>query len=148
MTTVRRPSSGTAVVALGTAAAFTGVAVLHVAWGRGSTFPYDTRAELNDAVIGRDATPSPPSCYAVAVALTGAALLVGRAGTRGGWVARIGAGAVATVLCVRAAFGLAGRTDVLVSGSESERFRRLDRRVFGPFCLALAAGAACAALAR
>ena len=46
-----------------------------------------------------------------------------------------------------AAFGLAGRTDLLVPGSESERFRRLDRRVFGPACLALATGAACAALA-
>ena len=88
-------------MALGTAAAFTGVAVLHVAWGRGSTFPYRTRAELNDAVIGRDATPSPASCNAVAAALAGAALLVGRAGTGGGRVARVGAGAVAAVLAVR-----------------------------------------------
>ncbi|HEY8092435.1 MAG TPA: DUF3995 domain-containing protein [Acidimicrobiales bacterium] len=148
MTTVRRPSSGAAVVALGTAVAFTGVAVLHVAWGQGSTFPYDTRAELHDAVIGRDATPSPASCNAVAAALTAAALLVGRAGTGGGRASRICAGAVATVLGVRAAFGLAGRTDVLVPGSESDRFRRLDRRVFAPLCVTLAAGAASAALAR
>ena len=142
-----RLSSATPTIALGTAAVFTGVAVVHVAWGRGSTFPYQTRAELNDAVIGRDATPSPAACNAVAAALTAAALLVGRAGTGGGRLSRVGAGGVAAVLAVRAAFGLAGRTDMLVPGSASAQFRRLDRRVFGPLCLALATGAACAALA-
>jgi hypothetical protein len=37
--------------------------------------------------------------------------------------------------------GLAGRTDLLSPGSDSERFRDLDRRFYSPLCLALAAAA-------
>ena len=123
-----------------------GAGVLHVVWGRGSTFPYRTREQLNDSVVGRDATPSPAACYAVAMTLGGAAVIVGRAVTGGGRLVRVGSAVIAAVLSVRAAFGLAGRTDVLVPGSESERFRRIDRRVLSPLCLSLSAGAACAAL--
>ena len=38
--------------------------------------------------------------------------------------------ALATVFAVRAAFGFAGRTDLIVPGSSSPAFRRNDRRVF------------------
>ena len=48
---------------------------------------------------------------------------------------------VAATLATRAAFGFAGRTDALVPGSDSVRFRRNDRRVFAPLCAALATGA-------
>jgi hypothetical protein len=34
---------------------------------------------------------------------------------------------------------MAGRTDLLAPGSSSERFRSLDRRVYSPICLTLAA---------
>jgi Protein of unknown function (DUF3995) len=125
-----------------------GAGVLHVVWGRGATFPYRTRERLNDSLVGRDATPSPAACYAVAGALVAAAAIVGRAVNGGGRVVHVGSGLVAAVLSVRAAFGLAGRTDVLVPGSESDRFRELDRRVLSPLCLSLGAGAACAALSR
>ena len=47
----------------------------------------------------------------------------------------------ASVLAVRAAFGFAGRTDALVPGSSSARFRRNDRRVMAPLCATLATGA-------
>jgi hypothetical protein len=134
-------------VALGTAAACGAGALLHLGWARGSTFPFRSRAELNDAVIGRDATPSPAACIAVATALAGAAAVVGRSGTGGGPVPRAGAGVVAVVLTTRAVFGFAGRTDLLVPGSDSARFRRLDRRVFAPICALLGSGAATAALA-
>jgi hypothetical protein len=46
---------------------------------------------------------------------------------------------VAAVLSGRGLLGLAGRTDVVSPGSSSARFRRLDRRVYSPLCLALAA---------
>jgi Protein of unknown function (DUF3995) len=142
-----RRSTSVATVALGTAAASVAGALLHVGWACGSTFPFRARAQLNDAVIGRDATPSPALCLAVAAALGGAAVVVGRSGTGGGPVPRTGAAVVATVLTTRALFGFAGRTDLLVPGSESARFRQLDRRLFAPICALLGAGAATAALA-
>jgi hypothetical protein len=54
---------------------------------------------------------------------------------------------VAIVLTTRAVFGFAGRTDLLVPGSDGVRFRQLDRRLFAPLCALLGAGAATAALA-
>ena len=46
---------------------------------------------------------------------------------------------VTGVLATRGAFGMAGRTDLLASGASSERFRSMDRRVYSPVCLTLAA---------
>ena len=43
------------------------------------------------------------------------------------------------VLTTRGALGLAGRTDIVSPGSSSERFRQLDRQVYSPLCLTLAA---------
>ncbi len=127
-----------------TALTFLGVAAVHVAWGRGSSFPFPTHADLNDAVVGRDVTPSPPACFAVATLLTGAALLASGAPIGPPRLRRLGIAAVVGVLTVRGASGLAGRTDALVPGSTSARFRRNDRRYFAPLCLALAAGSATA----
>lgn len=127
------------------AAVFAGIAGLHVAWGRGSTVPFDSRFDLNDVVIGRQVTPSPPACYAVAGALTVAAASVTIAGAGRGGVSRLLAAGASAVLAIRAAAGFAGRTDVLVPGSTSARFRRTDRRLFSPLCAALALAAARAA---
>jgi hypothetical protein len=140
------PAAG--VIEWASVAGLAGIGAVHVAWGRGSTVPFATRAQLNDAVVGRDVTPSPAACYAVAAALFSAAALVAGATTTGGLLPRAGSGAVATVLAVRAGFGLAGRTDRLVPGSDSPHFRRLDRRAWAPLCAALAGGAASAALGR
>jgi len=114
---------------------------LHVAWGRGSTFPFPTREELNDKVVGRQATPSPAACYAVAGLLAAASGLVAGLPTRRSPVRRVGVVGVALTLGGRAALGFSGRTDVVSPGSVSPRFRRMDRRVLSPLCLALAAGA-------
>jgi hypothetical protein len=124
-----------------TAGALFGIAGVHVAWGRGSAFPFATTAELTDAVVGNDVVPSPAACYGVAGLLTVAAVAVA------GWprpdarLRRLAVAGTAVVLSTRAAFGFAGRTDVLVRGSDSPRFRRNDRRVLAPLCTALAAGA-------
>ena len=114
------------------------IAGVHVAWGRGSTWPYPDRDGLNDAVIGRDATPSAPACYAVAAALTTAAVLVSGQPVQLP-LRRLGAAGVVTVLAARGALGVVGRTDLAVPGSVSPRFRQLDRRWLGPFCSTLAA---------
>jgi hypothetical protein len=118
-----------------------GLAALHVAWGAGSSIPFDDRGDLADAVVGTRAVPPPAACYMVAGALTAAAALVlglpaGRPAFR-----RVGLLGVTSILGTRGLFGLAGRTDVVSPGSTSVRFRRLDRRLYSPLCLALAGGA-------
>ncbi len=118
-----------------------GIAGLHVVWARGSSFPFPTVAELHDAVIGRPVRPSPASCYAVAGLLVTAAAATAGLPVRRSRLRRLAVVGVATVLTTRAGFGLSGRTDVLVPGRASPRFRRLDRRVYSPLCLALAIGA-------
>lgn len=118
-----------------------GIAGIHVAWGRGSSFPFATTTELTDAVVGNDVVPSPAACYAVAGLLTVSAGAVAGFPSPAHPVRRAAVLGTATVLAARAGFGLAGRTDALVPGSASARFRRNDRRVFAPLCAALAAGA-------
>jgi hypothetical protein len=125
-----------------TAVVLFAAAALHVVWATGSTFPFRTREALNDTVVGRQATPGPVECVAVAGMLVTAAGLVTSADRRHGSLSRCAAFAVAVVFAVRAAFGLAGRTAVLVPGSESSRFKRMDRWVYAPVCSCLAAGAA------
>jgi hypothetical protein len=115
--------------------------VLHLLWGRGSSFPFACRSELADAVIGRRTVPSSSACYGVAAALAVAAMLVEDAPPMPLRVRRVGLDGVAGVLALRGIVGLAGATALLSPGSVSPRFRRLDRRVYSPLCLALAAGA-------
>lgn len=124
-----------------TAGTLLGIAGLHAAWGRGSPFPFATTAELTDAVVGNDVVPSPPACYAVAGLLTVSAAAVAGLPRPDAPLRRLAVVGTATVLAARAAFGFAGRTDALVPGSDSARFRRNDRRAFAPLCAALAAGA-------
>ena len=129
-----------------TTAALAAISALHVAWGRGSTFPFATRTQLNNAVIGRQVAPSPMACNTVAVALAGAAIVTSHASRNGGPIARAGASIVAVVLAARACVGFAGRTHRIVPGSDSATFRRLDRSIYSPLCAGLAYGAARAAL--
>lgn len=113
---------------------------IHVAWGLGSSFPFTSKRELSDAVIGSAAVPSPGACYAVAAALFAASALVADAPVAPRKIRRLGRRVVGVVLGVRGIAGLVGRTDVLSPGSASPRFRSLDRRYYSPLCLALAAG--------
>ena len=127
---------------LATSVVLGGLGVLHVAWGRGATFPFASRDDLNDAVIGSAHSPSPAACYSVAALLAVGASSVASSTLGASRLARLAAGGVATVLAARGALGLAGRTDIVSPASTSARFRRLDRRAFSPLCLALAVGAA------
>ena len=127
---------------LATSVVLGGLGVLHVAWGRGSTFPFTSRDELNDAVIGSARPPSRGACYSIAALLAIGASSVASSALGASGLVRWAAGGVAMVLGSRGALGLAGRTDIVSRDSTSDRFRRLDRRAFSPLCLALAAGAA------
>lgn len=115
-------------------------AALHVAWGRGSAFPARDRATLAEAVIGApprpvDApgggVPGPVACYAVAGALTVAAVGINARGP----VRRLIALGVVTALGARGVVGLAGR---MPQEAGSPSFRRWNRLVYSPVCLLLA----------
>jgi hypothetical protein len=145
-TRCRRPSRSVASNAMRnlpgrlTATALLGLGVLHAAWGAGSAVPFRDRNDLADAVVGTIEVPPPLACYTVTGALVAAAALVlgvprGRPSLR-----RVGLFGVTAVLSGRGVLGLAGATRLVSPGSTSDRFRRLDRRLYSPLCLALAAG--------
>jgi hypothetical protein len=125
-------------------AVLAGIAGLHIAWGRGSSFPFESRAALADAVVGAPEVPPPVACYAVAGALAMACGLAADLPVGSATLRRVGRVGVAGVLAVRGLVGLVGRTDVMSPGSSLPRFRRLDRRFYAPLCLLLSAGVATA----
>jgi len=130
------------------AAGLGGLAGLHAVWATGSSWPLADRAALADAVAGRRRLPSTGACLVVAGLLATAAGLVAGRPRRLPRLRRAGAGGVTATLAVRGALGLAGRTDLISPGAVSARFRRLDRQVYSPCCLALAALCAPAASRR
>lgn len=119
-------------------------AALHVAWGRGSSFPAPDRATLAEAVIGAPpgapgnsgpGVPGPAACYAVAGVLS-----AGAVGINARWpLRRLVALLVVAALGARGVAGLAG---VLPQDATSPTFRRWNRRLYSPLCLLLAALAA------
>ena len=124
-----------------TPATLAGIGALHVLWGRGSTFPFSSRDRLNDTVVGSRATPPPAACYAVAGLLAASSALVAGLPAPRSRARRAGVVTVAVVLGARAMLGFSGKTDIVSPGSVSANFRRMDRRVYAPLCLALAIGA-------
>lgn len=126
-----RPTAGTLLT----------LAALHAAWGCGSAAPFRSRDELADAVIGGRAVPGSASCFTVAAALGAGAALVADAPHVAVRLRRVGLLGLAGVLGLRGALGLIGRTDLVSPGSTSVRFRRLDRKIYSPLCVGLAAGA-------
>lgn len=138
--TMRRAAAAAGSVAL------LALAGLHAAWGTGAAWPFRDRADLADAVAGTREVPGPAACFAVSGALAAAGALVGGVPARRPALRRLGLAGVTAVLAGRGALGLAGRTRLISPGSQSPRFTRLDRRVYSPLCLTLAALAALSAL--
>lgn len=130
------------------AAGLGGLAGLHVVWAAGSSWPLPDRAALSDAVIGHDTFPSALACSAVAAGLGVGAACVAGLPKYPAWLQRGGAIGVVGGLATRGILGLAGMTHMISPGSRSPRFRRLDRRLYAPLCLALAVLAAPAARRR
>jgi hypothetical protein len=123
-----------------TAGALSVLSALHLAWGLGASFPFRSRDELADAVVGTSVVPPPIACFAVAGALaTGAALAANVAPVAPG-VRQRALRLMAGVFGLRGALGMMGKTDVVSPGSNSERFLHLDRRLYAPLCLALSLG--------
>ena len=123
-----------------TAAMLVGLAALHVAWGRGSSFPLADRDDLAEAVIGISSVPGPLPCFGVAAGLLVAASAVQNQPRWPGRLRRLALAGIAGVFGGRGLLGLAGKTSVVSPGSDGARFRRLDRRYYAPLCLGLASG--------
>lgn len=133
----------TSIVTSAAAGVLAAISGLHIAWGLGSSFPLADREQLLDSVAGGgDHAPGPFACFAVAACLaTSAAAVSGhpRALPR---LRRLAAATTTGVLGARALLGLAGRTDLVAPGGHvSDLFRRRDRRVYAPLCLALSIAA-------
>lgn len=133
-------------VAIATAGALGGAALLHAWWGTGSAWPARDRVTLARWVIGSDAMPGRGPCAVVAVMLSATAAAA---------VARVAPDldrrphltgpldvvlrAAAGVLALRGALG----GQMMLPGepaSVAPEFRRADRLAYSPLCLALAAG--------
>jgi hypothetical protein len=116
------------------------VSALHVAWGFGASIPFRSRDELADALVGTTVVPPPMSCFVVAGALAAGAALAANVAPVAPDLRQSVLGVMAGVFGLRGALGLLGKTDVVSPGGNSERFLRLDRRLYAPLCLALSVG--------
>jgi hypothetical protein len=119
-----------------------GVGALHAAWGAGSSWPMDDRTDLVDAVVGArrpDALDRGVASYVVAATLGAAAAAVAGRPKRFEGPRRTAVAAIAVALAARGVLGLTGHTSLVSPLSTGERFRRLDRRIYSPACLSLAA---------
>ena len=123
-----------------TATALGGIGAIHVAWGLGSAFPLGDRNDLADAVAGRRDLPGRTESFAVAGLLSAAATVVAAPAFVPRPIATLGRLGVAAVLATRGVLGVTNRTGRAVGWATTPRFDRLDRRYYGPLCLALAAG--------
>jgi hypothetical protein len=127
------------------AAVFAAIAALHGYWALGGVWPGDDPESLARTVVGGPPgmrMPGAAACWAVAVALVGAvAVALGAAGILAmplpRWLVRGAALLGAGVLVLR---GLVGFADLrLRPDTAGSPFVRLNRWIYSPLCLALAA---------
>jgi Protein of unknown function (DUF3995) len=130
---------------LPTAAMLAGVAILHAAWARGSTWPYPDAATFVRSVIGSSnpaESPGPGASTSVAALLAISTLGVA-ARPRATRVKAVLASDLVTlvtavVLAVRGTAGVLGSATGLFR--TTTEFRRNDLRFYAPLCLSLALG--------
>lgn len=112
-------------------------AAVHLLWALGWWFPIRDEAALVRAVVGvRDAErmPGPIPCALVVAVLL---ILAGLPWLAEGRIRQAGLVIAATVFLIR---GLLPWRPFWRALTPQEPFATLDRRLYGPFCLALAAG--------
>jgi len=153
--TIRYRTEGSGVgraAGLASAAGLAGAAVLHGLWATGSTWPARDPEDLADLVVGQAPFPGVGATIAVAGLLTSASVLTATAsgvvpvGPHLRRLARLGASVVSGVLLVRGTGGVV--VSALGVGGASERFRRMDLRVYSPLCLGLGSLVAVSSRAR
>lgn len=112
---------------------------VHAAWGVGSTWPVNTSDQLADLVVGKRPMPGASQCAAVAT-LLGGATLVTAVGALGGpgpvpALARRASSVAAGTLLTRGVGGLVA--EAVGVGDVAPEFRRWNRRLYSPLCIAL-----------
>ncbi|ALL12173.1 DUF3995 domain-containing protein [Caulobacter henricii] len=129
-----------AVILAGTLMALAGV---HLYWAFGGRWPGHDEASLVEHVVGRTAgmrAPGPLACVAVAAALAAGSLLALGAVAPPSplstwlWFARW------PLVVVFGLRGLATYVPAVFRYAEGTPFARLNRRAYGPLCLAIALG--------
>ncbi|MCK8463902.1 DUF3995 domain-containing protein [Aliiroseovarius sp. S1339] len=120
------------------------IAAIHMVWGAGLTWPVANEALLARTVVGQKGIAHMPpgwASFAVAGALGVATVitadLIGWVGLLPSWITR---GAVWMMVAVFAIRGAASYVLALLRVPVEEPFARLDLILYGPLCLAIAAG--------
>ncbi|MEV5603156.1 DUF3995 domain-containing protein [Streptomyces sp. NPDC052299] len=138
----------TRAAALTVAGVLTADGLLHVLWSTGSTWPAGDARALSYAVLGIDAPFTPPVVLPLAAALFGgAALVAARArlgGThRSGRLLQAGTLAVACGTALRGLVGIGWAVGLRtgLDAASGETFQLLNRVLYTPLCLLLAAAA-------
>jgi hypothetical protein len=94
---------------------------------------------LAETASGRTGQPpGPAACFAVAGLLFSAAALTAGFPRRRSRLRRLSSATVTATFLFRGLLGVSGRTQALFTDADSDRFRNLDRRYYGPLCLAIA----------
>ncbi len=127
-------------IAIAAALILTILAILHVAWGFGSTWPDADGQSLARRVAGFRGVremPRPAACFFVTAMLAFAALIaltaVGLLPTSyPHWLILTALSAIAAVFTLR---GLIAYTPQWRERTPEEPFASLDRRLYGPLCL-------------
>lgn len=121
-----------------------GIAGLHAAWALRATWPAAEETALARMVVGSPGIqrmPSAAACWVVVGALLIVALLML---AKGGWIADPAPGLTSLLLAGSAAiFGIHGIASWIPAWRAlcpEEPFATLDRRYYGPLCLALGLG--------
>lgn len=119
-------------------AALVVIALVHLAWAAGVTWPFASERDLARAVVGTrgiERMPAPDLCALVAAALLAAAAWPWLGGL--GALRPLGLAALALVFLAR---GGASYVPALRALGPEEPLATYDRRLYGPLCLALGAG--------
>lgn len=114
------------------------IALWHVAWALGVTWPFGNERDLARAVVGSPSIkrmPGTASCLAVALALAAAAAWPWAGGL--GVLHPVGLAGLASVFLAR---GAASYVPPLRRLAPEEPFATYDRRLYAPLCLTLGAG--------
>ena len=129
-------------LALILAAALFALAGIHLYWGLGGRWPGHDEASMVEHVVGRTRgmrAPGLPASAAVAAALAAGGALVLSTLTSTPWDGWLKAGRWA-LFAVFAGRGLATYAPPVFRYTEGTPFARLNRRAYGPLCLAIALG--------
>jgi hypothetical protein len=119
------------------------LAGLHLYWAFGGRWPGHDEASLVERVVGRTRgmrAPSPAACATVALALAAGGGLVLAAGPPATPYAPLLSAGRWALFAVFAGRGLAAYVPPIFRYAEGTPFSALNRRAYGPLCLAIALG--------